>query len=47
MTGREMVEILNQSQGWTQSVYKFGCAFIHLINFHLYSVDNLFMKNEN
>lgn len=36
ITDREMVEISNQLMGWTRSVYKFGCAFIHLSNFHNY-----------
>lgn len=30
VTDREMVEIAQELQGWTKSVYKFGCAFIHL-----------------
>lgn len=36
ITDREMVEIAQQLQGWTQSVYKFGCAFIHLSSYHDY-----------
>ncbi len=36
ITDREMVDIANQLQGWTESVYKFGCGFIHLSNFHDY-----------
>ena len=36
VTDRDMVELANQLKGWTQSVYKFGCAFIHLSNFHDY-----------
>ena len=34
---REMVELAQGLQGWTQSVYKFGCAFIHLSKLHDYS----------
>ncbi|HMP03889.1 MAG TPA: hypothetical protein PKD86_09355 [Gemmatales bacterium] len=34
ITDREMVELAQTLQGWTQSVYKFGCAFIHLSSFH-------------
>ena len=34
---REMVELANQLQGWTKSVYKFGCAFIHLSSRHAYN----------
>jgi hypothetical protein len=40
ITDREMVELSNQLQGWTKSVYKFGCAFIHLSNFHDYRSKN-------
>ena len=36
ITDRDMVNIANQLQGWTESVYKFGCGFIHLSNFHDY-----------
>ena len=32
-----MVDLAQKLQGWTQSVYKFGCAFIHLSSFHDYS----------
>lgn len=42
ITDREMVELSNQLQGWTKSVYKFGCAFIHLSNFHAYKSKNPF-----
>ncbi len=42
ITDRDMVELSNQLQGWTLSVYKFGCAFIHFSNFHDYSVSNPF-----
>jgi hypothetical protein len=31
-----MVEIANGMNGWTLSVYRFGCAFIHLSSFHDY-----------
>lgn len=34
ITDREMVNLANSLTGWAQSVYKFGCAFIHLSNFH-------------
>lgn len=36
ITDREMVELAQSLHGWTRSVYKFGCAFIHLSNFHDY-----------
>ena len=37
VTDREMVEFSQRLQGWTQSVYKFGCAFIHLSSLHDYN----------
>ena len=42
VTDREMVEISNKLEGWTLSVYKFGCAFIHFSNYHDYSEANPF-----
>lgn len=36
ITDRKMVELANQLQGWVGSVYRFGCAFIHLSSFHSY-----------
>jgi len=36
ITDREMVQLAGQLHGWTQSVYRFGCAFIHLSNMHDY-----------
>ena len=36
LTDRDMVERANKLQGWTLSVYKFGCAFIHLSYYHDY-----------
>ena len=36
ITDREMVELAQSLHGWTKSVYKFGCAFIHLSSFHDY-----------
>lgn len=32
VTDKEMVYLANRLQGWTQYVYSFGCAFIHLSN---------------
>lgn len=37
VTDKEMVDLAQHLQGWTQSVYKFGCAFIHLSNLHDYN----------
>jgi hypothetical protein len=36
-TDKEMVDLAQSLQGWSRSVYKFGCAFIHLSNLHDYS----------
>ncbi len=36
ITDRKMAELANKLQGWTKSVYRFGCAFIHLSSFHDY-----------
>ncbi len=40
VTDAMMVEISEKYRGWSRSVYKFGCAFIHLSNFHGYSASN-------
>lgn len=42
VTDREMVNLLSKLYGWTDLVYKFGCAFIHFSNFHDYSKINPF-----
>jgi hypothetical protein len=34
ITDRMMVDLAQRLHGWTQSVYTFGCAFIHLSSFH-------------
>lgn len=36
VTDRDMVQLADTLHGWTQSVYEFGCAFVHLSNFHDY-----------
>lgn len=36
ITDKEMVELAQKLHGWTQNVYKFGCAFIHLSSAHDY-----------
>nr|WP_316656416.1 hypothetical protein [uncultured Gellertiella sp.] len=36
ITDKEMVDLAQKLNGWTQSVYKFGCAFIHLSALHDY-----------
>ncbi|MCP4102460.1 MAG: hypothetical protein GY750_13715 [Lentisphaerae bacterium] len=42
MRDKDMVDLSNEFHGWTRLVYKFGCAFIHLSNFHNYSNKNPF-----
>lgn len=42
VTDSELVELSNALHGWTLSVYKFGCAFIHFSKFHDYSRSNPF-----
>lgn len=37
VTDKEMVDLSQNLRGWTQSVYKFGCAFIHLSGLHDYN----------
>jgi hypothetical protein len=44
VTDREMVDFAQHLQGWTQSVYKFGCAFVHLSDFHNHHAQNPFDK---
>lgn len=44
VTDREMVDLAQGLQGWTQSVYRFGCAFVHLSDFHNHLVQNPFRK---
>jgi hypothetical protein len=44
VTDRTMVDFSQQLQGWTQSVYKFGCAFVHLSGFHNHIEENPFNK---
>jgi hypothetical protein len=36
ITDRDMVDLATELHGWTESVYRFGCAFIHLSSFHDY-----------
>jgi hypothetical protein len=38
VTDRQMVGLPQRLMGWTQSVYKFGCAFVHLSNLHNYDM---------
>jgi hypothetical protein len=43
VTDRQMVDLSDNLNGWTKSVYKFGCAFIHLSPFHDYHTTNPFL----
>jgi len=43
ITDRDMVNVANQLRGWTESVYKFGCAFVHLSNCHDYGSRDPFL----
>ncbi len=36
ITDRKMVDLADKLQGWTESVYRFGCGFVHLSSFHDY-----------
>jgi len=42
VTDKNMVDLANDLNGWTQNVYKFGCSFTHLSNFHNYSAEDPF-----
>lgn len=44
ITDRQMVDIADRLNGWTQSVYKFGCGFIHLSVLHDYLTEDPFDK---
>ncbi|MCB0479714.1 MAG: hypothetical protein KDC84_16215, partial [Crocinitomicaceae bacterium] len=44
VTDREMVEKSSELKGYIYYVYKFGCGFIHLSNFHDYQTKNPFDK---
>ncbi|MEI7590811.1 MAG: hypothetical protein WCJ49_05815, partial [Deltaproteobacteria bacterium] len=37
ITDKEMVDLSDKLNGWTLSVYKFGCSFIHLSKSHSYN----------
>jgi|SRR3989338_896576 len=44
ITDREMVDLAQWLYGWAQSVYRFGCAFIHLSDFHNHAAEDPFRK---
>ncbi len=44
ITDRDMVNKAIELKGYIQYVYKFGCGFIHLSDFHNYEMSNPFDK---
>ena len=42
VTDKDMVELSQKLHGWSKSVYKFGCSFIHLSDYHNYISQNPF-----
>jgi hypothetical protein len=44
VTDKDMVDKANELMGYVQYVYKFGCGFIHLSDFHNYTTTNPFDK---
>lgn len=46
VTDKQMVELADTLNGWTESVYKFGCAFIHLSSYHDYAFNDPFENLE-
>jgi len=43
VTDRQMVDLASTLFGWTKSVYKLGCAFIHLSPMNDYNNENPFL----
>ena len=44
VTDRQMVDLANKLYGWPNSVYKLGCAFIHLSPMADYKNENPFLQ---
>lgn len=42
LTDKMLVSLANALEGWTEYVYKFGCSFTHLSDFHNYHSKNPF-----
>ena len=42
VTDKDMVDIASEVKGYVQYLYKFGCGFIHLSNYHNYKIENPF-----
>ncbi|MBO2656119.1 hypothetical protein I6M49_22000 [Shewanella algae] len=40
VTDKMMVDVAQKYEGWAGSIYRFGCEFIHLSNFHGYNSSN-------
>ncbi|RGP42231.1 hypothetical protein BPTFM16_02543 [Altererythrobacter insulae] len=40
ITDKEMVDFALKYEGWTKVAYEFGCAFVHLSQFHNYESQN-------
>lgn len=47
VTDKQMVDLSNSLYGWSLSVYKLGCAFIHLSPMSNYVNENPFLQLEN
>lgn len=44
VTDKNMVDIASEVKGYVQYLYKFGCGFIHLSNYHNYKMENPFNR---
>lgn len=44
ITDKDMIDIASEVKGYVQYLYRFGCGFIHLSNYHNYKTDNPFDK---
>ncbi|GAB4119851.1 MAG: hypothetical protein Kow00104_02560 [Rhodothalassiaceae bacterium] len=44
ITDRDMIDLADRLHNWTRSVYKYGCAFIHLSNLHDYGARDPFLS---
>lgn len=42
ITDKDMLDIASDVKGYVQYLYKFGCGFIHLSNYHNYKIENPF-----
>lgn len=44
VTDKDMVDLADHLNGWTHSVYKYGCAFIHLSGMHDHGARDPFLS---